>query len=54
MKPGRPAKPQSEHRQTITIRLPPDLYAQVQSLPRNMKGQWIEQAIRDKLNTLDT
>lgn len=46
---GRPAKPKEEHRQTITIRLPPDLYAQIKSLPRNMKGQWIEDAIKEKL-----
>ena len=46
---GRPAKPKSDHRQSITIRLPPDLYAQLQELPRNMKGQWIEDAIRRKM-----
>lgn len=51
MKPGRPkgtTKPESEKRQSITIRLPPDLMAQINGLSRNMKGKFIEQAIRDK------
>lgn len=49
LKPGRPEKPKSEHRQTITIRLPPDLMALLKETPRNMRGRLIEDAIRDKL-----
>lgn len=47
---GRPAgTTKDNNRQSITIRLPPDLYAQVQAIPRNMKGRWIEAAIQEKL-----
>lgn len=52
-KAGRPAKPEEEHRQTITIRLPPDLMKHIKQLSRNVKGAWIESAIRDKIEKED-
>lgn len=49
---GRPAgTTKDNNRQSITIRLPLDLYAQVQAMPRNMKGRWIESAIKEKLKS---
>ena len=46
---GRPAKPKEQHRQTITIRLPPDLMALLKETPRNVRGRLIEEAIRARL-----
>ena len=48
---GRPAgTTKTNNRQSITIRLPPDLIDQLNTLSRNMKGKFIEQAIRERFN----
>ena len=48
---GRPAgTTKTNNRQSITIRLPTDLIAQLETLSRNMKGKFIEQAIRERFN----
>lgn len=46
---GRPAIPKELRRQTITIRLPPDLMFILKETPRNMRGRLIEDAIRKEL-----